>query len=66
MVTCFPIGGCRPYVIRWPCRADHLSGREPRQLRLVEMSQQVIGNLDRIITVLEDETPSDTQVPDAG
>jgi hypothetical protein len=31
------------------------------QLRLVEMNQQVLGNLDRIITALQDENPGQAQ-----
>ncbi|MFH8717515.1 hypothetical protein [Streptomyces zaomyceticus] len=45
-----------------------VSAAEARgQLRVVEMNQQVLGNLDQIITALEaDETPDDTEVADAG
>ncbi|MGW2863280.1 tyrosine-type recombinase/integrase [Streptomyces sp. NPDC001205] len=45
-----------------------VSAAEARgQLRVVEMNQQVLGNLDQIITALEaDETPDDTEAADAG
>ncbi|AVZ77079.1 integrase [Streptomyces lunaelactis] len=45
-----------------------VSAAEARgQLRVVEMNQQVLGNLDRIITALEaDEAPGGTEVADAG
>ena len=45
-----------------------VSAAEARgQLRVIEMNQQVLGNLDQIITALEaDETPDDTEVADAG
>jgi hypothetical protein len=37
------------------------------QTRLVEMNQQVLGNLDRIITALEDDPePANGEVADAG
>lgn len=45
-----------------------VSAAEARgQLRVVEMNQQVLGNLDQIITALEvDENPGGTEVADAG
>lgn len=45
-----------------------VSAAEARgQLRVIEMNQQVLGNLDRIITALEvDEAPDGTEVSDAG
>ncbi|MFG2884146.1 hypothetical protein ACGFYV_17915 [Streptomyces sp. NPDC048297] len=45
-----------------------VSAAEARgQLRIVEMNQQALGNLDRIITALEDdEAPSGAEVADAG
>ncbi|MGI5289766.1 hypothetical protein ACQEVF_41395 [Nonomuraea polychroma] len=45
-----------------------VSAAEARgQLRVVEMNQQVLGNLDRIITALEvDEAPDATEVSHAG
>jgi integrase len=36
------------------------------QTRLVEMNQQVLGNLDRIIAGLADDPPARAEVPDAG
>jgi hypothetical protein len=36
------------------------------QTRLVEMNQQVLGNLDRIITALADDPTDDPEVADAG
>ena len=36
------------------------------QHRLVEMNQQVLGNLDRIITALADQPDQDAEVSDAG
>ena len=39
-----------------------MSAAEARgQLRLVEMNQQVLGNLDRIITALEEDGPGREQ-----
>ncbi|MCX5316016.1 integrase [Streptomyces sp. NBC_00154] len=45
-----------------------VSAAEARgQLRVVEMNQQALGNLDRIIASLEDdEAPDGAEVPDAG
>jgi hypothetical protein len=36
------------------------------QARLVEMNQQVLGNLDRIITTLDDDAATDQAVSNAG
>jgi hypothetical protein len=45
-----------------------VSAAEARgQLRVVEMNQQVLDNLDQIITAMEDdETPGGMEVADAG
>ncbi|MGW3197206.1 hypothetical protein ACWDBD_21960 [Streptomyces sp. NPDC001118] len=45
-----------------------VSAAEARgQLRVVEMNQQALGNLDRIIASLEDdEAPGGAEVSDAG
>ncbi|WP_322973985.1 hypothetical protein [Actinacidiphila oryziradicis] len=45
-----------------------VSAAEARgQLRVVEMNQQALGSLDRIITALEeDEAPGGAEVTDAG
>jgi hypothetical protein len=45
-----------------------VSAAEARgEARVVEMNQQVLDNLDQIITALEgDETPGSTEVADAG
>jgi hypothetical protein len=44
-----------------------ISAAEARgQARLVEMNQQVLGNLDQVINALDDESQTGEEVADAG